>query len=231
VRSATRFAASSPGLVSFAVIDSAGGLRGHAANRQYVSASAVKALLLAAELGRLERERLPLDPLTEQMLKSMITISDNDAADEIYYRVGDDGLYSVARRAGMANFEVSGYWANAQLTAADMARFFLGLEHNLVGPHRRFAKRLLAGIVSYQRWGVPAAAGKRWRVWFKGGWRATGLGQLAHQAALLRAKDGRRLGLAVLTDGQPSQEMAIEAIAEVTRRLLARDRPSWRWAA
>ena len=48
----------------------------------------------------------------------MITISDNDAADAIYDRVGDAGLIAVAERAGMTRFTVAGYWGNAQIAAA-----------------------------------------------------------------------------------------------------------------
>ena len=60
VRRAQRFAAAH-GDVSFAVIDRSLGLRGYDYDRQFSSASVSKALLLAAELRRLERDGLPLD--------------------------------------------------------------------------------------------------------------------------------------------------------------------------
>lgn len=112
------------GDVSLAVVDSAGRLRGRRAGKRYASASVVKAMLLAAELRRLERDGLALEPATKRLLGMMITHSDNDAADSIYLRVGDAGLVEVARLAGMRRFSVAGYWANAQITAADMARCF-----------------------------------------------------------------------------------------------------------
>jgi len=185
-----------------------------------VSASVVKAMLLAAELGRLERNGLALDPATEGLLGAMIRFSDNDAADSIYLRVGDAGLIEVARLAGMRRFAVSGYWANAQVTAADMARCFSRLSRLLAGPHRDWALALLGSVVKDQRWGVPRAAGKDWRVFFKGGWRATERGQLVHQVALLRTGD-RQLVIAVLTDGQPSRLYGIHTVRGVADRLLA----------
>ena len=55
----------------------------------------------------------------------MIRLSDNASADSIYARVGDEGLIELARAAGMKGFAVSGDWANATVTPADQARFFL----------------------------------------------------------------------------------------------------------
>ncbi len=71
-----------------------------------------------------------------------------------------------------------------------------------------------------QRWGIPAEAGERWAVRFKGGWRQTERGSLVHQAAELRDGD-TRLSLAVLTDGQPSQARGVEIIRGVTKRVLS----------
>ena len=219
VRRAWRYARSRGGEVSIAVVDTAGRLRGRRAGRRYVSASVVKAMLLVAEVRRLKRDGIALDRSTERVLRAMITYSDNDAADSIYLRVGDAGLFEVARAAGMKRFSVAGYWANAQITAADMARCFSRLPRLLAGPHRRWAMGLFASVIDEQRWGVPRAAGKDWAVFFKGGWRATGRGELVHQVGLLR-KGGQRVVIAVLTDAQPSQLYAIHTVYGVAKRLL-----------
>jgi beta-lactamase class A len=218
VKEARRYAKGRAGTVSFAVIDEEG-LRGFESNHRFVSASVVKAMLLAAELRRLRDSRERLEPSERATLDAMITVSDNDAADSVYYRVGDEGLNQVARLAGMKSFAVSGYWGNAETTAADQARFFYRLERNLVGPHRAFAHRLLAEITGDQRWGVFEGAPRGWRIQAKGGWRSTELGGLVHQAARME-RGGARIGLAVLTDGQPSHDYGVETIAGVTRRLL-----------
>ena len=235
VRKAQRFAAGW-GDVSFAVIDARGGLRGYEGDRQYSSASASKALLLAAELRRLKEEGEPLDSGTKSLLDSMITYSDNDAGGGVYARVGDAGLEEVAERAGMRDFEVDpGFWGGARITAADMARFYYRLERNLVGRHRDYGMALLASIAGTQRWGIPAAADGGWRVWFKGGWRPSGqegtTGAVTHQAALLVHSSGQRLGLAVLSNEAPGEGAGFSAIEGITERLLAKPPRFSRWPA
>jgi hypothetical protein len=220
MREAWRFARRRGGRVSLGVVDTEGRLRGRDGGRRYVSASVVKAMLLVAELRRLRRERLRLDSATEDLLGAMITHSDNAAADTIYRRVGDPGLFALARSAGMRRFSVAGYWASAQVTAADLARFFSGLGELLPRRHRRMGLGLLASVVSEQRWGLPRAARGRWTVYFKGGWRATRRGELVHQAAWLTDGD-RDLAIAVLTDAQPARLYAIHTVRGIANRLLA----------
>ena len=215
VRHARRYANRDEGLLSFAVIDSRGRLDGFEGHRRFVSASVVKAMLLAAELRRLRSEGLEMDPLTAEVLEAMITISDNAAADEIYYRVGDAGLYEVAKKAGMKDFDVYGYWANAQISAVDMARFMRRLGRNIAGPDAAWARRQLASIAPEQRWGIPESIGPAWKIHFKGGWRATGLGEMVHQVALLRHPNGTVSSVAVLSDGQPSEGDAIDDIRKI----------------
>jgi Beta-lactamase enzyme family len=224
VRDAKRYARGREGIVSFAAVDSRGRLHGSSADRPYVSASVVKALLLAAELRRLEAADAPIDGVTEDLLTRMITYSDNDAADAIYARVGDAGLYEIAKRAGMERFTVSGYWGNAQITAGDVARFMWRLDEAVPSGKRRFGLSVLEDIVASQRWGIPDAAGRRWAARFKGGWRGTELGQLVHQTAQLRREDGSRIAIAVLTDAQPTQPYGIETVRGVAERMLERSR-------
>jgi Beta-lactamase enzyme family len=231
IRRAQEFAADR-GDVSFAVIDDSIGLRGYDPDRQFSSASVSKALL-----RRLEREGLPLDDDVKGLLEPMITYSDNRAADAVYAQVGDEGLEEVAEHAGMQDFEPTpGFWGGDKVTAADLARFFFRLEANLPGPHRAYAKGLLARITPVERWGIPKAIGHGWSVWFKGGWRPPGQedtsGAVTHQAALLVHRGGERVALAVLTDETPGDVTGFGAIEGVTERLLAKPPPSRRgWLA
>ena len=121
----------------------------------------------------------------------------------------------------MKQFTVAGHWGNAQIAAADMARFFGNLDRALVRRHREYAKGLLGSIVETQRWGIPRAAEPKWAVRFKGGWLPSRA--LAHQAAELRARHGpQELSMAVLTDHQPSHGYATETVRGVAERLLSR---------
>jgi Beta-lactamase enzyme family len=235
IRRAERFAGDR-GDVSFAVIDDSIGLRGYDFDRQFSSASVSKALLLAAELRRLDLDDEPLDTETKELLEPMITYSDNRAANAIYARVGDEGLEEVANHAGMRDFEATpGFWGGDRITAADMARFFFRLEANLPCPHRAYAKELLARIAQVERWGIPRAVGHGWSVWFKGGWRPAGQehtsGAVTHQAALLVHRGGERVALAVLSDEPPGDHGGFGAIEGVTERLLSKPPPNrsgWR---
>ncbi|MCE3266871.1 MAG: hypothetical protein K0S15_1580 [Solirubrobacterales bacterium] len=235
VARARGFAAAAPARVAFAVTGAGEGVRGLGMDEPFSSASLSKAMLLAAELRRLQRDGAPLDDATRSLLEPMITYSDNDAASAVYARVGDGGLEEVARRAGMRSFEVTpGYWGGAQVTAADLTRFFAGLDENLPARHRAYAKRLLASVTSSQRWGIPAAAGGGWTVYFKGGWRppaAEGTsGPVTHQAGLLVHRSGRRTAIAVLSDLSPGSS-SYGVIEGITRRLLAGDPRPARWPA
>jgi Beta-lactamase enzyme family len=222
-RAATRrawsYASGREGIVSAALVGADGRLHGLRADRPFVSASMVKAVMLAAYLNQLAEQGEQLDYASSVTLEEMITYSDNDAADRIYSLLGDAPIEEAGRRAGMQSIDVPGYWSETQISARDCARFMWRIQSALPDRFRRFGLRLLASIVPEQRWGIPDAAGGGWRVLFKGGWRQTDRGSLVHQMALLR--DGRRrLALAVLTDGAPGQPYSIKTIEGTARRLL-----------
>ena len=221
LRAARKYAAARSGVVSFGALNSEGKLRGESEGRRFAAASVVKAMLLAAETRRLKHAGEGLDDATDSLLTSMITISDNAAADSIYARVGDAGLNAAAERAGMTRFTVAGYWGNAQIAAADMARFFGDLDRQFPRRFREYAKGLLGSVTETESWGIPEVAGRRWAVRFKGGWLPDHA--LVHQAAELRERDGeRRLAIVVLTDEQPSFDYGIETVRGVAARLLSR---------
>ena len=224
LRAVQRWLRSRGGINSWALVDSWGRMHHFAPGRVYVSASLVKAMLLVAYLrgignrGPDAGERASLDP--------MIKVSSNDAADTVYNRVGDAALYRLARLAGMRNFSVAGYWANAHFSAEDQARFFNRIDRLVPKASRGYARGLLSSIVSYQRWGFSRyslAAG--FKTFFKGGWRGTGAGQLVHEAALFE-RGRTRVSMAVLTDGNPSQAYGQETLRGVAQRIFHRARAS-----
>ena len=213
IRAARRYLRHRGGINSWSLIDSWGRTHGFAPHRVYVSASLVKAMLLTAYLRGIGN-RMP-DASARASLGPMITISSNDAADSIYYRVGDAPLYSVARLAHMRQFSIAGYWANAHFSAEDQAGFFNRIDRLTPTRSRAYARGLLSSIVSYQRWGFSRyAAAAGFRSFFKGGWRSTGAGQLVHEAALFERGD-RRLSMAVLTDANPSHDYGTETLRGV----------------
>jgi hypothetical protein len=219
VRDATRFLGSRSGSASFAVIDERARIHGYRRGVQYSSASLVKAMLLVAYLERRDVRHRRLRGAERRLLGPMIRVSDNDAASAIYERVGPGGLLRVARRAGMRRFTPNPVWGGCQVTARDQARLFSHIRALIPNRHRGYAMGLLRRIVSYERWGIPRARPRGWRVFFKGGWFKDDDGWRVHQAARLERGD-RHLSIAILTRGSPSLGYGAATIAGVTARLL-----------
>jgi uncharacterized protein GlcG (DUF336 family) len=214
IAAARRWARRRQGTVAFAVLDERGRLRGLRRTAPFPSASVSKAMLLVAVLRQAGAR--PLSAGTTEALRAMITISDNQAATVLYARVGGAGLQAVARAAHAQRFADVGHWSDAQLTAADQARFFLAVDRLVPARHRRFARRLLSSITGPQRWGIaPVAARRGLRVFFKGGWRAG----ITHQVALLE-RGRHRVALAVLTSGAPSMAYGEQTVAGIAARVL-----------
>jgi hypothetical protein len=203
------------GRVSWAAIDTRGRLWSQGGSRHHRSASISKAMLLVAYLRRLGRR--PVPAAVHRVLAPMIQVSGNRAASRMYAIVGDAGLADVGRAGGMTGLRLNGTWSEVEVTAADQARFFLRFDGLTPPRHRAYARRLLGSIVARQSWGIPRVARPLgFTVMFKGGWRRG----LVNQAALLETNDGRRLSIAVLTDGQPRFAAGRASIERVARRLL-----------
>ena len=222
------------GRTAFAVIDDEGELGGVHASARFVTASVVKAMLLVQYLRKVDRADRDLTAAERRLLAPMIRVSSNEAATAIWRRVRDAGLRRLAKRVGMTNFVIgprhirscrcsARAWARAQITAGDQARLFYQLDRVLPQRFRDYARSLLETVVSAQSWGIPQVARPvGWRVFFKIGVRATGLGGLIHQAARLERGDSV-VAIAVLTDGNPSYAYGKRTVREVAARLLGAD--------
>jgi hypothetical protein len=219
VKKAASYLHARSGYLSFAIMDTQERLSGVEIHRTFVSASVVKAMLLVARLRQLDAAHQGLSGSEHDTLYRMIHVSDNAAATTTWKRVGNSRLYSLARAAHMTDFSIVGIWANAQISAADQARFFYNINHLMPRQFLRFGRSLFAHIASYQSWGIPHVARPDWRVLFKGGWRSTGRGQLVHQVARLERKHAT-FSLAVMTDGDPTMGYGIGTIEGVTARLV-----------
>jgi hypothetical protein len=204
---------------SFAVVTERRRLRGWHKNRTYPSASVSKAMLMVATLRSARHRRLTSDE--RGLLAPMIERSDNGAARTLFGRFGSLGLERVAQLAGMRHFDSLGTLFEARIAAGDQARFFVRIDKLVPKRHRRYARHLLASVVSYQRWGIPPAAAKHHlRIFFKGGWRRG----ITHQVALLERSKRRRVAIAVLTRS-PDVGYGEATIEGVARRLLRIEKP------
>jgi beta-lactamase class A len=218
VRDARAFADGRRGEVAFAVRTRtrAWGVR---EGVQYRSASVVKAMLLVAYLRRADVRGRALRAGERALLDPMIRFSDNRAADAVHALVGLPALGALAGRAGMRAFVPHPVWGGSLITAADQAGFFRRIDRLVPARHRAYAMGLLRSITAGQRWGLPEALPKRWRIAFKGGWGKGVTRQVTHQAALL-THGGKRVAVAILTADNPSTPYGAATIRGVARRLL-----------
>jgi len=160
---------------------------------RFVSASLVKAMLLVAYLRRLHAQgQHRVDSRSDSLLLPMINVSDNSAATQAYSILGAPGLYGVARAAGMTDFSVNGFWANAQISASDQARFFFQMDSLIPREFVGYARFLLSTIAGYESWGIPAVARPRgYAVFFKGGGAEPAWGSSCIRPRAWRAIAGR----------------------------------------
>jgi beta-lactamase class A len=179
----------------------------------------VKAMLLVAYLRRADVRHRPLRAAERRLLDPMIRRSDNRAADAVHARVGLPALSALARRSGMRSFLPHPVWGGSLVTAEDQARFFLRIDRLVPARHRDFALHLLRGVVTGQRWGIPAALPGGWEIAFKGGWGRGVTRQVDHQAALL-TNARLRVSVAVLTADNPSDGYGAATLQGVAARLL-----------
>lgn len=215
VAAAIAWAKGRNGTPGVAVVTSDGEVRGLRLTKQYASYSLSKAMMLVAYL----RAHSTVSDAMRDTLERMIENSDNGAANVVYREVGGSaGLARLAKTVGMEHFSPGGGWISARVTPADQALFFFRMEEYIPAKHRAFARELLSGITSRQRWGIVAAAGPLgWKVYFKGGWSG-GNAYMTQAARLVRGE--RVFAVAVLTEGNPDWTYGFGTLKGVAGLLL-----------
>jgi beta-lactamase class A len=221
VRAAKRYAESRAGQVGFAVFDMRGRLGHYHGGGRAAMASTFKVMLMVAYLRQDSVGDRPLRKDEKRLIRPMIRRSDNGSATRIRDMLGQGPIEALADRARMRHFQWNPVWGYCRTSARDQAFFLRNLRRYVPVRHWDFARRQLARIVGRQRWGigeVKLPAG--WDLYFKGGWGSR-LGGLDHQVVQLR-NNRRRIGLAVLTEGNPSHDHGKRTLEGVFRRLLHR---------
>jgi hypothetical protein len=216
---ARRYAALRTGPISFAV-DVGWRAYQSAGSRSAPMASTVKVMLMAAYLHKRREDRL--NGSEKSLLSAMIRRSDNGAATVIRDRVGGQAIKRLARRAGMRDFRYSSAWGLCRTSARDQAGFMRRLDASIPAGHEAFAHRQLRHVIAAQRWGTAVVRTPGWKLEFKGGWgiRDGGYGgTVNHQVALLR-RHGAKIGVAILTQGNPSHSYGVATLEGIAKRLL-----------
>jgi beta-lactamase class A len=221
VRAARQYAESRTGHVGFAVFDMRGRLHHENGGGRAVMASTFKVMLMVAYLRRDSVDDRPLNDYDKSLLRPMIRRSDNTAATTIRDMLGQEPIEALADRAGMKHFQWNAIWGYCKTSARDQAFFMRTLRRYVPNRHWDFAKRQLAHITPSQRWGIGQVdLPNGWKLHFKGGW-GSGSGAVDHQVALLR-NGHRRIGVGVLTEGNPTHGYGNATLEGVFERLLRR---------
>ena len=137
----------------------------------YASASIVKVLIAA----RLLVEGKAQDPGVPDLMWRMITLSDDDAATQLYRRAGSEALVPWINNhygiSGLAPADRPGYWGLTRITARGVVSFYAAVRNDpAVAPWLLDAMAQTQAYGSdgfYQHYGLPSAASS-WRV--KQGW-------------------------------------------------------------
>jgi hypothetical protein len=220
MRAAKQFADGRTGQVSFAVFDMMGRLAHHRGGGRAVMASTFKVMLMVAYLRQDSVDDRPLTNYDKDLIRPMIRRSDNSNATRIRDMLGQGPIEALADRARMKHFKWNSIWGYCKTSARDQAFFLRNLRRYVPNRHWDFAKRQLAHIVPAQRWGIGRVSlPPGWNLYFKGGWGISSV--VNHQVVQLR-NNRRRIGLAVLTEGNPSHGYGTSTLEGVFERLLHR---------
>jgi beta-lactamase class A len=186
---------------------------------RFVTASIVKANVLAALLLRAQDEGRGLTPRERELSRRMIQVSDNTATDALWRQIGSAGGLAVANtRLGLVETVPGqgGHWGLTTTTARDQLRLLKALataQSPLTVASRGYALELMTHIQAGQDWGVSAAADPAGTAALKNGWlprSATGLWVINSIGVV--DHHGRRLIVAALSDDQPSRATGIDLV-------------------
>jgi beta-lactamase class A len=186
----------------------------------FKSASVVKATILAALLWKAHHHHRSLTAYEKSLARAMITVSDNNAATALWNDVGRPSLQTFLGLATMKETVLGpgGYWGVTLLTAHDETTLlWLLLKPNpvLTTSARHYELSLMAHVVSYERWGVPAGAPAGYTVHVKNGWAPLDAPFWNVNSIGCFTKGSQAYSIVVLTAGDPSMAYGITTIENV----------------
>ncbi|MFI5531070.1 serine hydrolase [Kitasatospora sp. NPDC051853] len=210
------------GAVSVAVLDAASGASAVYGGGSFVTASIVKADLLAALLWQRQRAGRELSADEKATAALMIEQSDNDAADALWRAVGGAaGLDEANAAFGLTatTAGTDGSWGLTSTTAADQLRLLQvvfgsgsGSGSPLTAGSQAYLQSLMGQVEADQDWGV-SAADQDGAYTLKNGWLPrSATGRWAVNSIGRVTYDGRELLLAVLTEGSADEAAGIATV-------------------
>jgi beta-lactamase class A len=188
------------------------------------TASIVKVDILATLLLQHQHAHTKITGSENSLAVKMITESDNDAANSLWRVVGGSAGVSAANKT----FHLTGTrpgpggdWGSTITTAGDQLRLLKVLatsDSPLSASSRAYELGLMNRVVSWQRWGVPTAAGTHAsKVYNKNGWfpfSADG-GQWTINSLGEIVENGHTYLVAVLSNNNSSEESGEDIVGGV----------------
>ncbi len=217
---AADIAASRQGLVGAAVYDTdSGAFYSFQGRKSFTMYSIAKVPIMLAILDRAVREQRRVTTSEQNLIESMIHVSDNDAASALYSDIGGAaGVGRYLRRIGIMNTQMSDYgWGASTTTAQDMTRLMakLGSCTILVPRLCRYALDTMRSVVDSQRWGVSAGVPGDGSVALKNGWYPDDSGWGINSIGLI-SSEGKHYAIAILTYPNPSMGYGIDTIQKIS---------------
>lgn len=209
----------------------------------FYAASVMKVAILGSLLRKVQQEHrwLTKDELHEAWL--MITQSDNNAANDIWFEVGMPFVQHFLDLAKMKQTVLDKHWGLSLITAHDellLLQLITGDNDVLDQRSRIYARYLMGHVTASQRWGVPAGAPSDVTVHVKNGWLPYPGTQWEINSIGTFTSTHRAYLIVMLTYDNPSMQYGIDTIeraAEVIHHELnphklpaiARSKPNSTW--
>jgi hypothetical protein len=189
------------------------------------TASIVKVDILATALHEAQEKRQPLDDDLQDLATGMIEQSDNDDANDLWADVGGAaavGAFDASIGMDDTTPDVDGYWGETLTTAVDQIRLLqhVALPNKVLDYSARdFETDLMEHITPFEDWGVSAGPPAGVSVALKNGWvPIVGDDWQVNSIGAIDG-DGRDYLLAVLTNGDDSENYGINTIEGISRRV------------
>ncbi|GLZ80925.1 hypothetical protein Afil01_57320 [Actinorhabdospora filicis] len=185
---------------------------------RFETASIVKVDILATLLYL---QDAPLTRDQRDMASDMITLSDNDATNELYGDIGGPAGLSKANEAfGLSETEAGWDWGAVSTSAADQVRLWHAVMYPGVLSEDEVAliRELTASVVSEQVWGVDRLSVPGSVVRLKNGWdwRDNLDGRwLAHSVGMIETPGEPDVFVAILTSGHTDYEDALDVVSAI----------------
>ncbi len=201
--------------------------------RHFIAASVIKVTILAALLRKAQQQHRRLTTAETKTAWLMITQSDNDAANTLWFDVGLPFMQHFLDLARMRQTKLNFHWGLTLITAHDeltLLSLISSPNKVLTKTSRIYARYLMAHVTAGQRWGVPAGAPRGVLVHVKNGWlpypgslwEINSLGTFTTTTRLYK--------IVMLTYNNPSMAYGIDTIEGAAEVIHARLNPGKRAA-